>query len=194
MGADARPWYYSIMEYRGTRGLPVDYAVLGLLLEGPAHGYDLQQRFRGRLGPVWRVAWSQLYSVLHALESRGWVRSSASRASGGPPRHTYAISAAGRRAFYEWAAAPVTRLRDLRVEFLAKLFFLRQHRPEELADLLARQADALEQADADRAEPTGGDPWMAAVAASFRRHQTESALAWISEVEGSLARERKDGT
>lgn len=181
-----------MMEYQTTRGLPTDYGVLGLLLDGPAHGYDLQQRLRAGLGPVWRIAWSQLYNVLRNLEQRGWIRRAGGEASGGPPRHTVALTAEGRTAFFDWAEVPVVRVRDLRVEFLAKLYFVRRHRPEELESLLARQALALRRAGESLRSAESGDPWVASIAASFRRHQMESALAWVEEVHRSLGREGKD--
>lgn len=180
------------MEYSTTRGLPTEYGVLGLLLDGPAHGYDLQHRLRAGLGPVWRVAWSQLYSVLRSLEGRGWIRESAGQASSGPPRRTYTLTAGGRRAFFAWVETPVPRLRDVRVEFLAKLYFLRCHRPQELASALERQGAALRQATQDRRSPDGSDAWVASIAASFRRCQTESALAWIDGVRRSLSNSGKD--
>jgi len=179
------------MEYRAARAFPAEYGLLGLLLDGPAHGYDLQQRLQEDLGAVWHVAWSQLYNVLHELEERGWVAAATSDSPSGPPRHTYSITARGRRAFFEWTFAPVARLRDLRLEFLVKVHFLRKHAPDELDPLLARQSDALRQVVADQGA-LGGAPWVAAVAASFRRHQTESALAWIDEVRRSLKKEGKD--
>jgi DNA-binding PadR family transcriptional regulator len=179
------------MEYRGARTFPAEYGVLGLLLDGPAHGYDVQQRLHEGLGPVWRIAWSQLYNVLHGLEERGWVHSSPGKPSSGPPRHTYALTPRGRRAFYEWAAAPVGRLRDVRVEFLAKLFFLRRHRSDELEPLLERQIEALQRALGGHSA-AGGDPWVTSIAATFRRRQTESALDWIAEVRQLLKEERKD--
>ena len=183
------------MEYRGARGFPAEYGILGLLLDGPAHGYDVQQRLHVGLGSAWRIAWSQLYHVLHGLEERGWVRSSPGESSSGPPRHTYAITAPGRRAFFEWAEAPVTRLRDVRVEFLAKLFFLRRHRPDDLEPLIERQAQALRQA-LDELDGTGTafgeDRWMASVALSFRHRQTRSALDWLDEVRRTLDVERKE--
>jgi PadR family transcriptional regulator AphA len=179
------------MVYRPPRGFPAEYGLLGLLLDGPAHGYDLQQRVHADLGPVWHVAWSQLYSVLHGLEEKGWVAAATRESASGPPRHTYSITARGRRAFFEWALAPVGRLRDLRIEFLVKVYFLRRHTPQELDPLLVRQAEALRQAIADQSV-LGGDPWTTSIAASFRRHQTESALAWIDEVRRSLKKEGKD--
>jgi DNA-binding PadR family transcriptional regulator len=180
------------MEYPGARGLPTNYGVLGLLLDGSAHGYDLQRRLRAGFGPVWRVAWSQLYSVLRSLEQRGWIRGTTGSASDGPPRRTYILTAAGRAAFFSWAEAPVARLRDVRVEFLAKLYFLRRQRPEELGPALARQAEALRQALEERTRDQRGDPWVASIAASFRHRQTESALAWIEDVRRSLGDEGKD--
>ncbi len=179
------------MEYRSGRGLPTEYGVLGLLLDGPAHGYDLQERLREGLGPVWRVAWSQLYHVLHGLEEKGWAVTATCDSPSGPPRHTYSITPRGRRAFFEWVVAPVGRLRDVRIDLLAKMHFVRRHAPQELDALLARQSDALRRAIADRGT-LGGDPWIASVAQSFRRHQTESALAWIHEVRSSLRKKRKD--
>lgn len=182
------------MEYRGGRGLPAEYGVLGLLLDGPAHGYDVQQRMQTSLGPVWRVAWSQLYKVLHTLEERGWVAARTGDSPSGPPRTVYAITPDGRGAFFSWATTPVPRLRDLRVEFLAKLYFLRRHRPGAVQALLDRQDGALGRAADAWDARRGGDPWLETVSASFRRRQTESARAWIHEVKDSLVRERKDET
>jgi len=180
------------MEYRGTRGLPTEYGLLGLLLDGPAHGYDLQQRLHAGLGAVWRVAWSQLYKVLHDLEERGWVCSTSCASPSGPPRTTYSATQAGLQAFFEWAVAPVPRLRDVRIEFLAKLFFLRKHRPEALDGLLARQTAMLREAVRGWATAGDGDPWIAEVAAMFRSCQTESALVWIDDVRRLLEKEEKD--
>ncbi len=181
---------YSIMEYPARRGFPAEYGLLGLLLDGPAHGYDLQQRMRAGLGPIWRVAWSQLYSALHNLEEKGWVQAAEVESPSGPPRRTYALTTAGRKAFLGWVVVPVRHVRDARVELLAKLFFLRRHRPANLAPFLRMQADALRRT-VEKPSPPGGDPWIGSVSASFRRHQTESLLDWIHEVEQSIATRRE---
>jgi DNA-binding PadR family transcriptional regulator len=173
------------MEYPARRGLPTEYGLLGLLLDGPAHGYDLQQRLRAGLGPTWRVAWSQLYSVLRDLEQTDWVQATEVESPNGPPRRSYALTAAGRKAFLEWVDVPVRHVRDARIELLAKLFFLRRHRPDKLAPFLKAQAEVLRRS-LERPSPTHGDPWLVSISASFRRHQTESVLAWIREVGRSL--------
>ena len=179
------------MEYGASRGFPAEFVLLGLLVDGPAHGYDLQQRLHAGLGPVWRIAWSQLYNVLHSLEEQGRIRSSIGEPSNGPPRHTYTITPQGRRAFFEWAATPVARLRDVRVVFLAKLYFLRRHRADELDLLIGQQAEVLGRA-IDALDAADGDPWVTSIATSFRRRQMQSALEWLDEVQKGLRSEREE--
>ena len=47
------------------------YALLALLAEGEAHGYELLKRFNERLGPFWQPNIGQVYQLLHELERRG---------------------------------------------------------------------------------------------------------------------------
>ena len=52
-----------------------DYALLGLLMLGPRHGYELAPYFAtdGTLGLVCTLGVSRLYALLHALEELGLV-------------------------------------------------------------------------------------------------------------------------
>ena len=52
-----------------------DYALLGLLMLGPRHGYELAPYFAsdGTLGLVCTLGVSRLYAILHALEELGFV-------------------------------------------------------------------------------------------------------------------------
>ena len=68
----------------------LDLAVLGLLRDGPRHGYDLKQLLAD-LGFM-RVSFGSLYPALRRLEKRGLIE--ALRASG--RRKTYRITASGR--------------------------------------------------------------------------------------------------
>jgi len=46
------------------------YALLALLSEGEAHGYQLLKLFNQRLGPFWHPNIGQVYQLLHDLERR----------------------------------------------------------------------------------------------------------------------------
>ena len=136
------------MEYsesqHSSRGFPVEFAALGFLIEEPLHGYALRSRIAEGLGPLWQVASSQLYQVLHRLEERGCVKRVAETSSGGPSKMIYHVTEEGSRSFWEWAQDPVETMRNVRVEFAAKLYFLRRLKPSALSTLIDRQIAALE--------------------------------------------------
>ena len=51
--------------------LSPEYALLGFLVAGPSHGYNLHQHFLVELGHVWHLSQSQAYAILKRLENRG---------------------------------------------------------------------------------------------------------------------------
>ena len=136
------------MEYsprpHGTRGFPVAFAVLGFLLEEPRHGYALRARIEDGLGPLWRIASSQLYKVLHRLETDEWVKRAAAPPETGPPRSVYSVTQAGTDAFRQWITEPVRAMRNVRVEFVAKLYFTRLLRITPVVELIDRQLVAVD--------------------------------------------------
>jgi PadR family transcriptional regulator, regulatory protein PadR len=79
-------------------------AVLLLLLERPAHGYELLDALPPLTGET-RVDMGNLYRVLRALEEDGLVRSEWEADAPGPARRTYELTADGRRLLDEWASA-----------------------------------------------------------------------------------------
>jgi DNA-binding PadR family transcriptional regulator len=139
--------YYSTMEYQdrgqGLRGFPVEFAAMGFLVEEPMHGYALRACISEGLGPLWQVASSQLYQVLRRLEDRGWVRRTRQGSSAGPTKRVYHATPEGEGAFWEWATAPVDAMRNVRVEFAAKVYFLRRMNPKAIDALFDRQLAAL---------------------------------------------------
>ncbi|MDD5646865.1 MAG: PadR family transcriptional regulator [Candidatus Bipolaricaulis sp.] len=177
------------MEYRGSKGFPVEYAALGFLMEAPQHGYTLRRDLSAGLGSLWNVALSQLYSVLHHLVDQGWAEVTVEAQEGRPSRRTYSVTAKGRRAFWRWACAPVAHPRDLRVVFLAKVYFLRRLRPKAVRGLIDAQRAQLREAllsPGKRGSITSDDAAIAAATQSFRAAQVESAVRWLDENQGLL--------
>jgi len=171
------------------RSFPVHYAALGYLSEGPMHGYELRERLRRGLGGLWRIASSQLYSVLHRLEEHGWADPHVESDAARPARTVYRITPEGARAFDAWVAEPVAHPRDLRVEFLAKLYFLRRRSAEAARGLIDAQVGVLEEADAGlarRGALESDDAGFGEIAASFRRQRLRSTIEWLRESEALL--------
>jgi len=106
-------------------GLTVsEYAVLGLLTDGPDYGYRLQQHFSGDkgLGLVCPVEPAALYAVLKSLSGLELIHGEWDRTQY-PPKAVYAISSEGSLKFERWLISPVGRIREVRSEFLVKLYF-----------------------------------------------------------------------
>jgi PadR family transcriptional regulator PadR len=79
-------------------------ALLLLLRERPAHGYELLDALPGLTGEA-RVDMGNLYRVLRALEEDGLVTSRWEAGEPGPAKRTYDLTPAGTRLLDEWAAA-----------------------------------------------------------------------------------------
>src|SRR3954462_11441483 len=79
-------------------------ALLLLLRERPAHGYDLLERLPVLTGEA-RVDVGNLYRVLRRLEEQGLVSSEWDESVPGPAKRTYELTDGGREALERWAAS-----------------------------------------------------------------------------------------
>lgn len=117
-------------------GLSGKYAVLGLLIERPGYGYDLQQRLDQRLGFL-GLSGNAVYGMLDRLEESGWIeeddRKRVRRTKRAAGRVTYRATPLGRQRFSAWIATPSQRA-VLRDELQAKLVLVQ---PDDLPSLLA---------------------------------------------------------
>jgi PadR family transcriptional regulator, regulatory protein PadR len=93
-------------------------ALLLLLRERPAHGYDLLERLPELTGEQ-RVEMGNLYRLLRALEEEGLVVSEWDETSPGPAKRRYAITAQGRLLLDQWADA-LRHSRDRTGRFLER--------------------------------------------------------------------------
>jgi PadR family transcriptional regulator PadR len=78
-------------------------AVLLLLSERPAHGYELLERIAELSGEP--IDMGNLYRVLRALEEDGLVRSEWHADAPGPARRSYELTDTGRRLLETWAVS-----------------------------------------------------------------------------------------
>ena len=86
--------------------MSVSRVLLGVLAEGPAHGYDIKQAHDRRFPGAKPLAFGQVYVALAKLEKDGLVEVVERVREAGPDRMTYAITEAGREALAGWLATP----------------------------------------------------------------------------------------
>ena len=88
----------------------LEFAILGLLHEGPTHGYDLRRRLNSALGPFRALSYGSLYPALRALTDRGLIAhvdepgmtplsTGARAAASARPRISYQLTAEGKEHF-----------------------------------------------------------------------------------------------
>jgi DNA-binding PadR family transcriptional regulator len=155
-------------------------ALLGFLIAQPQHGYELHQVFSRDLGQVWRVGLSQLYAQLKQMEEAGLVAAQTEPQPSRPPRKVYHITPAGREAFLDWVHRPTPQLRNIRLEFLARLYFFRRLDLPGLDQLVAEQQALYHgrvESLARAAAQTNDD--FARLVLEFRQGQLKAAIRWL---------------
>lgn len=164
------------------------YALLALLAEGEAHGYEILKRFDRRLGPYWHPNIGQVYQLLHELEARGFTRRRDVTA-GTRIRRVFRVTERGTRALETWAARKPGWPPPLRDEIYVRILAAEHAGAAALEAQLGRQLAAYDRHRELLAHqaPRPGAPlvrrWIHAAAVVH----AEAHVAWIASCRASLA-------
>ncbi|MEI6290675.1 MAG: PadR family transcriptional regulator [Chloroflexota bacterium] len=167
--------------------LSPEMALIGQLFDKPGHGYDLHRRVLADLGQVWHLSQSQAYATLKRLEARGMITSEEVKQSKLPSRQLLRLTEQGRQRFLEWLEKPTSgSTRAIRMEFVTRLYFLRQYMPERLPEAFNRQRnEALE--NIQRLETTVANIPAGQVfnrmSMEMRLEQLKTLLTWLTDSE-----------
>jgi len=155
--------------------------VLSLLALRPMHGYEMTCFIVDEgLSDVCPVEQSTLYTYLRNNEARGLVEWTEERVGLRPPRKTYSLTAEGRLLIEEWLRKPVARMREVRLEFLIKLFFLKRLDESAFRQLLVAQVSACEEYLVHLDERNVASDFSRLVVRS-KRSAAEATLGWLRQ-------------
>jgi DNA-binding PadR family transcriptional regulator len=116
--------------------MSLKHALIGLLAEQPASGWDLTRRFEELFGTVWPAGHPQIYGELRKLEADGLIQID----SEGPRRRkTYRATESGIEEVHRWLTT-VDVDHTLRLEPVLRSVFFWMMTPEELAAYLEKEA------------------------------------------------------
>jgi DNA-binding PadR family transcriptional regulator len=122
--------------------MPIHHAVLGLLAEGPSHGYELRASFEKAIGPQWgELKVGHLYQVLDRLARDGLVSRKTLPQTGRPDRVVHRLTKPGREELDRWLHEPYVRQAGYRDDFFLKLFVASRRGIEPLKDILRVQRE-----------------------------------------------------
>jgi DNA-binding PadR family transcriptional regulator len=170
---------------------PAELTLLGLLVERPRHGYELEEVITARGMREWtEIGFSSIYYLLGRLRDRGLVAEVDAPGSGrGKARKVFGPTADGRRACARAAEAAVAELRPVFPPVLVGLANQPVIPPGRLRDALARRADAVagkiaELRAAVAAQPHA--PRFARAVFDYSLAQLEAEQRWLAAYRAEL--------
>ena len=178
--------------------LSPEYALLGLLEQGPTHGYDLHRRLSQDLGQVWHISQSQLYNILKRLEAQGDITGEVQTHTRMPDRRILQLTEQGRLRFESWLATPTgCSVRALRVEFITRLYFASARSRDQALGMIEDQTAVLRQGlerlhsanniySADKMHPA--EQIFNHLGLEFRIQQLRAALDWMQSCAETIGR------
>ena len=165
----------------------LEFAVLGLLHEGPTHGYDLRRRLNTALGPFRALSYGTLYPALKGLLDRGLIAETADTRTPGSrrPRVVYELTAAGKEHFAALVARSDASSWDDDGFDVRFAFFARTEREVRLRILEGRRSRVEEDLERVREASTRGRERLDAYTSALQRHgeeTTEREVRWLTEL------------
>ena len=183
-----------------TSFTPAEYAVLGLLRWRPAHGYELQRLLTGRrgLGLVCPVEPAMVYAILKSLSGLELINGEWD-GSTYPPKAIYSVTDAGDGEFQRWITRPVGRMREVRLDFMVKLYFLMEGPEADLEQARSLIEDQLETCDTYSHEIEGElesveEGTFDALALGSKLSAARLTRAWLADCLNSMNEDRKEGS
>jgi DNA-binding PadR family transcriptional regulator len=126
-----------------------------------------------------------LYHYLKKMVRDDLITSTVERQTGRPDRQVHSLTRDGRDALQSWISAPVRATREVRLDFLVKLYLARGLDPVRAATLVADQravmrsraarlSEQVDDAQGDDLDNAFGDTVL-----RLRLSQTRAALDWL---------------
>jgi DNA-binding PadR family transcriptional regulator len=172
--------------------LSPEFALLGFLSLGAAHGYELHQRLVKELGQVWHISLSQTYNILNRLEGQGLIEGEVQEAGKLPARRVFRLTPAGGQRFDAWLHTPSkSSVRAIRVEFTTRLYFASATDPG-LTNSLIEEQTAVTRASLNRLQTMlaeiSAEQVFNRLGLELRIRQLTSILDWLSDCHRLLER------
>ncbi len=177
---------------------PLALALLGLLLEQPAHPHAMAATLRERgLDQYVKLTTGSLYDTVRVLVRDGWIEADGTEQVGARPARTvYRHTPLGRRSFTEWLEELIREPHHEFPRFLSAVGYLGALGPDRAAAALRERAAALltrvtagEEAYRKAREEQGA-PRLFVIEAEYAQAMARAELQWVEDVAGEI----EDGT
>ncbi len=175
----------------------LDMAILGLLHEGPMHGYELRKQLTVKLGAFRAaISYGSLYPTLRRLQTRGWITEESSTSTTAPAlagkrsRVVYKITAEGKERFQDLLVQAGPETYDDEGFGIHFAFFARTDSATRLRILEGRRRRIEERREGLREALNRAAERLDAYTRELQRHGLDSAEREVRWLEELIAQER----
>jgi PadR family transcriptional regulator AphA len=117
--------------------------IMGLLMKGPAHGYDLKQTLERELSPFFAVSATPLYYTLKKLEQEGAVTKLSTVSGRRPQKYVYSLTAKGEEEIKQLLLKNITYLHRPSLNLDISLYFFNFLDPHDVVKMLKERLREL---------------------------------------------------
>ena len=117
--------------------------IMGLLMKGPAHGYELKQTLERELSPFFEVSATPLYYTLKKLEQEGVVTQWSTVSGRRPKKYVYSLTAKGQEEIKDLLLKNITYLHRPSLNLDISLYFLNFLDPQDVVKTLKERLREL---------------------------------------------------
>jgi len=162
-----------------------ELALLSLLMEGPMHGYQVEQTIEERGMREWTpIGFSSIYYLLDKMKDKGWLASNLAQSTGkGPARQIYRITPAGKKTWKDAALSALENPHRAYGNFILGLASLPLLEQGEILKALTHYRSLLRERR-DRVQKkldsyAGALPWQVDELFQYSLAQVSAELAWV---------------
>ncbi|MDO9085785.1 MAG: helix-turn-helix transcriptional regulator [Anaerolineaceae bacterium] len=162
------------------------FSLLGYFLKKPNYGYELYKFLSNEtvFFKIWFVKQSQFYGYLERLFNEGYLSHELIEGEQYPDRRIFSITELGNQTLENWIISPVNHGREMRQEFLVKLFIAQNSYKEKIDILINNQKIICNQwIDEQDENLKNEDDKFQLLIINYRKMQIEAMINWLNLVQ-----------
>lgn len=179
-------------EQLGSMQSPVNWALLGLVIERPSYAYKLAQRFDATYeGALALSSTSHVYTALRSLLERGLIEEVPGSGTGRQPKPCYRATGAGLAHYKEWLIGQLSEERRRQRLFTIELAALMSEPQLARAVIDGYEQECLREAGESKPGPhdapkDASSPLAERLASEEKRLALGARLTWVQYVRREL--------
>ncbi|MEV5027045.1 PadR family transcriptional regulator [Paenibacillus sp. LPE1-1-1.1] len=161
-----------------------DILILGQLLSGPKHGYEIKKNVQEALGESFEINNNLLYPALRRFLTMGAISKKIEKTEGKPDRHIYLLTNAGEEIFNELIRDFPRKSAANSLDFMVRVALFDRLEPDVQLEILRKRLTVLEEEMGRyrKFDEVHTENRFTAEVIHFNRTQTEHEWTWVKKL------------